>query len=525
MTSQDKLQVGGWRLEELERWAAREAQAQEAQEREAPSLSRRGFLGGLAVAAVVVGFDPLRGSWLTEADAAQGAVSVDDFPAFEGQLLTDAASLAAAADDFGHEISRQPLAVLQPGSVDDIRRLMRFARRYDIQVAARGQGHSTYGQAQVEAGVVIDMAPLGEIGEIESGPHGHSVWVGGGTVWLDLLEQTVPAGFAPPTLTDYVELSVGGTLSVGGVGSQSFHEGAQVDNVLELQVVTGRGTLHTCSRRSQRKLFDAVRGGLGQFGVIVAARLRLLPQKPWTRFYEARYPDLSPFMDDLYQLVDDGRFDTVQGFVEPDGAGSWIYKLEASKNYVPGDEPDDAALLAGLTFPPASLIVTDLPLLGYLNRLGPVIDFLKQIGVFFFPHPWIDVFVPGDGAEDYLAQELALLDPDDVGGGPILIYPYRRSAFRAPNLRVPEGDRIVLFGLLRTAVPPTPQRSSELVAQNVDLYERTIAAGGFFYPVDSVPMTPELWRQHFGGRWREFRQAKRRYDPHGLLTPGQNIFP
>ena len=69
--------------------------------------------------------------------------------------------------------------------------------------------------------------------------------VGGGTRWLDLLAQTIPQGGTPPVLVDFLELTVGGTLSVGGIGSQAFRFGPQVDNVLELQVVTGEGELVT----------------------------------------------------------------------------------------------------------------------------------------------------------------------------------------------------------------------------------------------------------------------------------------
>ena len=42
-------------------------------------------------------------------------------------------------------------------------------------------------------------------------------------------------------LTDYLELSVGGTLAVGGVGATSIEPGVQSDHVLELEVVTGEG--------------------------------------------------------------------------------------------------------------------------------------------------------------------------------------------------------------------------------------------------------------------------------------------
>ena len=105
-----------------------------------------------------------------------------------------------------------------------------------------------------------------------------------------------------------------------------------------------------------------------------------------------------------------------------------------------------------------------------------------------------------------------------------LIYPYRHDRFTAPNLRVPEGDTFFLFALLRNAIPPTPERSAELVAANRALFEQARAVGGFFYPVDSVPMSPQDWRRHFGSRWRQFLSDKQAYDPDVLLAPGQGIF-
>lgn len=487
----------------------------------AAAVSRRNFLRGALTAVAVVGFDASLGSWATAADLASGrAKTVKDFPHFDGQLLTDDASLTAAADDFGHAIHRRPQAVLKPGSIQDVVLLIRFARQQGIQVAARGQGHSTLGQAQVAAGVVIDLSTLAAVHEINAG----DALVDAGLRWSDLLRQTLPHGLAPAVLNDYIDLSIGGTLSLGGVGAQSFHAGPQVDNVLELTVVTGRGGLVTCSANHRRPLFDAVRAGLGQFGVIVQARLRLVPALPSTRYYKATYDDLPVFLADLTLLIHDGRFDTVQGFVNALAGGGWNYTLEATKNFAPGHEPDDAALLAGLHFLPGQQTSEDISYFDYLNRLAPTVAFLKQIGVWFFPHPWIDLLLPSNHAESFIAGTLAALDPADVGQGPIIVYPYLGDRFKAPNLRTPEGETFFLFGLLRTAVPPTPERSAALVAANRRLYEQARAVGGFFYPVDSVPMSRKDWRRHFGDRWPEFAIDKQAFDPDALLAPGQGIF-
>ena len=46
-------------------------------------------------------------------------------------------------------------------------------------------------------------------------------------------------------------------LSVGGIGGTMYRDGAQVDNVLALVVVTGEGRIVSCSPHEQRGLFEA----------------------------------------------------------------------------------------------------------------------------------------------------------------------------------------------------------------------------------------------------------------------------
>lgn len=485
-------------------------------------ISRRTFLRGtLAGTIVIAGFDTGLRSWVSAAELEHGATALaQDFPTFDGVLLLDEGSRAAAADDFGHLVHRQPVAVLRPGSVDDVVKLVRFARRNKIKVAARGQAHSTQGQAQVEAGVVVDMATLATVHEINS----TDALVDAGARWLDLLAQTIPQGLTPPTLVDFLELSIGGTLSLGGIGSQAFRYGPHVDNVLQLQVVTGEGELVTCSAANNVELFDAARSGLGQFGLIVRARVRLITAPPNARLYQAFYSSLPAFLSDLEKLIDDGRFDTVQGFAVPDGSGGWLYQLETAKYFSPGQEPDDAGLLSGLSFNPGTQTAQDMTYFDYLNRLAPLIAFLRQIGAWTFPHPWVNLFVPAANAQTLIGETLSTLTVDDIGQGPILIYPFNRQLFRAPFFRVPDSRHFFIFALLRNAVPPTPERAAQLVAANRTLFERAVTLGGKRYPFDSVPMTRHDWQKHYQPLWGAFVSAKRHFDPEEILTPGPGIF-
>jgi hypothetical protein len=102
--------------------------------------------------------------------------------------------------------------------------------------------------------------------------------VPGGALWEEVLHWAVSNhGLAPASWTDYLRLTVGGTLSNGGVSGQSFRYGPQVSNVAELEVVTGDGQCRVCSPSAHPDLFFAVLGGLGQFGVITRARIPLSP--------------------------------------------------------------------------------------------------------------------------------------------------------------------------------------------------------------------------------------------------------
>jgi cytokinin dehydrogenase len=478
------------------------------------TVSRRTLLQGALVA---VAFNPLSRSWASTMEA--GAVPL---PQLDGELLMDAASRTAAAEDFGHIIHRTPWAVLVPGSVQDIVAMVRFARRQGLKIAAArglGESHSAFGQSQVPAGIVIDMSTLSTIHEICE----DSAWVDAGVRWHELLQASLPSGKSPPVLTDYIELSIGGTLSAGGIGGQAFRSGLQVDNVLELDVVTGRGELVRCSRWRERPLFDAVRSGLGQFGIIVRARVRLVDVPPRARTYTALYNDLHRFMEDQRRLIEDGRFDYVEGSAVA-ANGGWAYQLEVVKYFTPGSEPDDARLLAGLGFQPGTLQVSDGSYFDFANRLAPLVELLKQLGIWGFPHPWLDMFVPARSAEAFVQEVLAQTTVADMGQGPILLYPFRTAELTTPFLRTPTDRHVFLFSLLRTAIPPTPENVAALLQKNRAIFDRLTAIGGKIYPVDAVPLSPADWRRHFHPYWERFEHAKRRYDPDHILTPGQGIF-
>ena len=479
------------------------------------TISRRSLLIGLAAGAVVVGFDPLTRSWVTQASAATPLI---DLPPLDGVLLTDETSLQNAADDFGHIVHLVPVAVLRPGSVDDIVAMVRYCNTHLIPVAARGQGHSTFGQPQVESGLVIDMGTLSAVHHVGS----DRAVVDAGAVWSAVLRAALDEGKAPPVLTDYLELSVGGTLTVGGIGGTTFRRGFQVDNVYSLDVVTGEGRLVTCSPRRNRDLFEAVLAGLGQCALIVRATVGLISATEQARTYQLSYSDLATFTADQRRLIDERRFDFVQGQVLPDPAGGWSFLLEAAKYFSPPNLPNDARQLAGLRYE-AVTILPDQSYFEFQNRLAPTVAFLKSIGVWFLPHPWINLFLPSSVVDDYVSDVLVEFEAGDING-PILLYPFWTRRSTRPMLQLPDEPVAFILALLRTA-PPDPAVIQAMLESNRALYESARDVGGKQYPIGAIPFSRADWVEHFGPQWPKLVAAKRKYDPNGILTPGQGIFP
>lgn len=161
----------------------------------------------------------------------------------EGHLSFAEADLKHAARDFGNRYQSHPMAVLHPKSVSDIaatiKHVWNLGPSSHLTIAARGHGHSLHGQAQAHGGVVINMESL-KVPQMQvySGEFPY-VDVSGGELWVNILHETLRFGLAPRSWTDYLHLTVGGTLSNAGVSGQAFRHGPQISNVQKLEVVTG----------------------------------------------------------------------------------------------------------------------------------------------------------------------------------------------------------------------------------------------------------------------------------------------
>ncbi len=428
--------------------------------------------------------------------------------------------------NFGHVHRAVPRFIVEPRAPEDVAAAIRFARAQGLPVSVRGSAHSQGRLAVSDGGVLLHMPSMGRILSVD--PGGAWADVEGGCAWRDLVRALAPSGLVPRVLTNNLAVTVGGTLSVAGIGVASFRHGTQGDNVLELDVVTGDGEARTCGPDREPELFWSVLAGLGQAGVITRARLALRRAKPMTRTYYLLYDDLHRFLDDARAAMDAGIWDHLESWAAPCPQGTkpvagarqvfarWFYPFHLTVEFDPAAPPDDEAMLRGLR-PYERVYVDDVPLLGFLERLEPVFDLWKRGGTWSHVHAWVETVLPWERAADYIEAVLPDLPPSILVGGHVLLWPAKGHTTRSRLFMRPPGEDLVGFGVL-PAIPPAYWEQARPVIEN--LHRMSVLLGGKRYLSGFVDFTLEEWRAHYGPEWDRFVAAKRRWDPDGVLNPG-----
>jgi cytokinin dehydrogenase len=444
----------------------------------------------------------------------------------EGTVRTPDRFTPDQLQNYGRIFKWTPRFIVYPGSARDIVTLVALCRKNRWSLTTRGAAHSQSQLAINQDGVLLEMQAMNRIGEVDE--RNLTVDVEPGVIWRDLVRHLAARHLVPPVLTNNLGVTVGGTLSMAGIGVASFRYGSQGDNVVELDVVTGDGRTVTCSPETDDELFWAVIAGVGAFGVITRARLKLRRMKAMTRTYYLLYDDLRTFLRDARSAMDSGRWDHLESWGAPCAQGMrpvagvrqpfarWFYPFHLTVEFDPGHPPEDPAMLAGLS-PYDTLYTDDCPTIDFLERMVPVFDLWKKAGTWEFMHPWIECVLPWETAADCIEQVLADTPPGIQLGGHVLLWPAKGSTTRSKNFMVPAGEDLVGFGLL----PAVPQAFWDETKERLENVSRLMLAfGAKRYLSGWVNFSAHDWREHFGERWSELVELKRRYDPDAILNPG-----
>ncbi|KAG8375757.1 hypothetical protein BUALT_Bualt10G0133500 [Buddleja alternifolia] len=430
---------------------------------------------------------------------------------------------SAAGKDFGGLQFSKPLAVIKPSGTDDVAKVIRLASRSQhLTVAARGNGHSVNGQAMAHRGMVIDMQAIES--RIDVDPIAAHADVSGGALWEDVLKRCVlEYGLAPRSWTDYLGLTVGGTLSNAGLSGQAFIYGPQTENVTEMEVVTGNGDV----------LVRWIRVVYSEFSEFTRDAELLVTQQEGDSF---DYVEGFVFVnnDDPVNGWPSVPLDSNQSFDPtriPRSAGPVLYCLEMALHYKIHEPPSVVdtrveRLIGGLRFVEGLRFTVDVRYMEFLMRVKRVEKEAKENGIWEAPHPWLNLFVSKRDIADF--DRLVFKNILNQGvGGPMLVYPLLRSKWdNRTSVVLPEGEIFYLVALLRSCFPyPKGLAAEEMVVQNQEIVQICTKFGFDFKLYFPHYNSREEWKQHFGNQWIRFQERKSSFDPMAILAPGQKIFP
>jgi FAD/FMN-containing dehydrogenase len=184
-------------------------------------------------------------------------------------------------------IDRQPAIIARCRNAADVAASINFAREQGLTIAVRAGGHNVAGYAVCDDGLMIDMSLMNGVHIM---PGLERATVEGGATWGDVDAVTTPFGRATPGGLISGTGVAGLTLS-GGIGWLRGQHGLSCDNLMAAHVVTADGKLVHASESENPELLWALRGGGGNFGVVVSFEFKLHAIEPELMFCGPAYPE------------------------------------------------------------------------------------------------------------------------------------------------------------------------------------------------------------------------------------------
>ncbi|UGT64790.1 FAD-binding oxidoreductase [Nocardia asteroides] len=181
----------------------------------------------------------------------------------------------AARTPWNLAVDLRPAAVALPRTVAEVAGLVRAAGAAGLRVAPQSTGHGANPLGERPLDDVL-LLRLTEFTGVTIDPEARVARVLGGTPWLPVIEAaaahglTALHGSAP-------DVGVIGYLLGGGLSFYARKHGVAATAVRALEVVLHDGTLVRATATEHPDLFWALRGGGGNFGVVVAVEFDLLP--------------------------------------------------------------------------------------------------------------------------------------------------------------------------------------------------------------------------------------------------------
>ena len=179
--------------------------------------------------------------------------------------------VAAEVATFNLAVTHHPALVVGATTARDVAAAVRWASARDLPVAVQATGHGPV--RPVTDGVLVTTSRMADV-VVE--PVRRRARVSAGARWSSVLEAAAPYGLAG-VCGSSTSVGVVGFCVGGGIGPLSRQFGFGADLVRGVELVTADGVVRWVDAEHDADLFWAVRGGKGNFGVVTALELDLVP--------------------------------------------------------------------------------------------------------------------------------------------------------------------------------------------------------------------------------------------------------
>ncbi|MFA6303117.1 MAG: FAD-binding protein [Legionella sp.] len=166
-----------------------------------------------------------------------------------------------------------PGVIVRTMNIEDLRHVINYAFTHNIVLAIRGGGHHIGGFGTCNEGILVDFSPFKHI-HIDSTTN--TVAVDPGVCLGDIDKALSDAGYVIPTGT-VSETGLAGLTLGGGIGWLVAQYGLTCDQLCGADVLLADGRLVKAEDPEHADLLWALRGGGGNFGIVVQFRYRLNP--------------------------------------------------------------------------------------------------------------------------------------------------------------------------------------------------------------------------------------------------------
>jgi FAD/FMN-containing dehydrogenase len=168
-------------------------------------------------------------------------------------------------------VDHHPELIVGAAGPKDVVAAVRYASARGLGVGVLTTGHGP--AVPADGQVLINTRRMSDV---KVDPAARTARVGGGARWHQVLSHTVSHGLAPLCGSSPHVGVVGYTLG-GGIGPLGRCYGFAADRVRRVDIVGADGELRQVTADRDPDLFWAVRGGKGNFGVVVELEFELVP--------------------------------------------------------------------------------------------------------------------------------------------------------------------------------------------------------------------------------------------------------